>query len=45
MNNLKELSFQEKNEINGGILGPLAIAFWSGVAYGYVKEKFDSGQW
>lgn len=43
--NLKPLTQKELRETNGGILGLIACAFWGGVAYGYVKEKFNSGQW
>lgn len=45
MENLRELTEKEIQETDGGILGLIACAFWGGVAYGYVKEKFESGQW
>ena len=45
MENLQDLNEKELQEVDGGILGLLAWAFWGGVAYGYVKEKLDSGQW
>lgn len=43
MNSLKELSKNELETINGGSI--IILAFWAGFGYGYVKEKFDSGQW
>ena len=50
MKNLENYGVQELNTIeikktNGGILGLIAIAFWGGVAYGYTKEKFETGEW
>lgn len=43
MYNLKELSKKELKTINGGSI--IILAFVVGFGYGYVKEKFDSGQW
>jgi hypothetical protein len=37
-----ELNKEELIRTNGGIL--INIFLW-GVAYGYIKEKLDSGQW
>lgn len=45
MENLRELTKEELKETDGGILGIVAIAFWGGLAYGYAKEKIDTGQW
>lgn len=45
MENLKDLSEQELHETQGGWLIFVAGAFVVGTAYGYVKEKLDSGQW
>lgn len=45
MENLTALSKEELQSTNGGILSLMLIAFAEGVAYGYVKEKFESGQW
>jgi len=45
MENLQNLTTEECIDTEGGLLGPIAIAFWSGVAYGYIKEKYNSGQW
>ena len=42
---VNSLSFREEKEINGGIIGLIISAFWAGVVYGYVKEKFDSEEW
>ena len=42
---VRELSHVEKIETEGGIIGLLIGAFVAGVAYGYVKEKFASGDW
>ena len=41
---VRELSQSEKIKTEGGILLFVA-AFAAGVAYGYVKEKFASGDW
>ena len=44
--NVKCLSLDEEQKINGGGLIILAAsAFLWGVAYGYAKEKFASGEW
>lgn len=32
MENLQNLTNEELVEIDGGLLGPIAIAFWGGVA-------------
>ncbi len=40
--NVKRLTEKEITSTNGGIL--INVFLW-GVAYGYVKEKFNSGQW
>jgi hypothetical protein len=45
MEKLQNLTNKECVNIEGGLLGPIAIAFWGGVAYGYIKEKYNSGQW
>jgi hypothetical protein len=45
MENLRPLTEKELKETEGGILGLIWSAFVVGVAYGYVKEKFASGQW
>lgn len=46
MKNIKELNNEELAQINGGVLIPLIVgAFGLGAAYGYVKEKLQSGQW
>lgn len=42
---VQELSVAEIKKTNGGILGLIAIAFWGGVAYGYVKEKLETKEW
>lgn len=41
--NLTELNNSEKKNITGGSI--FLLAFAVGVGYGYVKEKFASGQW
>ena len=44
--NVKPLSLNKEQKINGGgILIIVAYAFLWGVAYGYTKEKFESGEW
>lgn len=45
LENLKDLTENELIETDGGIIALMACAFWGGVAYGYAKEKFESGQW
>lgn len=46
MKNIIELDNQELIQINGGGIIPIIMyAFGYGVAYGYVKEKLQSGQW
>ena len=45
MEKLQILTKEECIKTEGGLLGPIAIAFWSGIAYGYIKEKYNSGQW
>ena len=50
MKNLENYGVQEMNakeitETEGGILVLIAVAFAWGVAYGYTKEKFESGEW
>ena len=42
---VQELDVKEIRETDGGIIGLLLSAFAMGVAYGYAKEKFESGQW
>ncbi|KAF9659147.1 hypothetical protein ABHQ57_01710 [Tenacibaculum sp. ZH5_bin.1] len=42
---VQELNSKEIKKIDGGVIGLIASAFWAGVAYGYVKEKVESGQW
>ena len=39
---MSSLSSKEMAETSGGVL--INVFLW-GVAYGYVKEKFESGQW
>lgn len=40
--NFTELSSEELTNTNGGVL--ISIFLW-GVAYGYIKEKLNSGEW
>ncbi len=42
---VNSLSLREEKETNGGIIGLMISVFWLGVTYGYVKEKFNSGEW
>ena len=42
---VQELNAKEIRKTDGGIIGLIAVAFWVGVAYGYTKEKFESGEW
>jgi len=44
--NVQELSTTESENAQGGfVVGMIIAAFQAGLTYGYVKEKFDSGQW
>lgn len=45
MKGLNNLTEQELQKVQGGWLLFVAGAFVAGVAYGYVKEKLESGQW
>lgn len=51
MKNLESFGVQEldtkgiSNTNGGGIIILIGSAFLMGVAYGYAKEKIDSGQW
>ncbi len=42
---LTPLKHKELSNVYGGFAGLFPLAFLSGVAYGYIKEKFNSGQW
>jgi|GEM_PF-1611645 hypothetical protein len=43
--NVKPLSLNELKKVNGGGAGLFPLVFVAGVAYGYIKEKLDSGKW
>lgn len=43
MDNLRNLNENELQNTNGGSV--FMVAFGVAVVYGYVKEKFESGQW
>lgn len=42
---VQEMNAKEMKKTDGGILGLIAFAFIAGMAYGYTKEKFNSGEW
>ncbi|WP_438710718.1 hypothetical protein ACSTS3_18555 [Aquimarina muelleri] len=42
---VESLSYHQKNETNGGIIGFIAGAFMLGMVYGYAMEKIETDQW